>query len=84
MYMYSTRQNSSHYAGPCMLHMLYLDVPGTEEKLSVEVALLNDVHVSDVHCSSLTAAHTHHGIVLEELTPNGSRTNLEIWDKKRE
>ena len=68
----------SHYTSSCtcMLHMLYLDVPGTEEKLSVEVARLDDVHVSDVHCSSLTTAHTHHGIVLQELTPDGSCTNL--------
>lgn len=53
----------------------YRDIPGSEEELPVEVGLLDGVHVCD-NDLSLTASQAHHGKVLQELTADGSSTNL--------
>ena len=58
----------------------YLDVPGSEEELSVEVGLLNDVHVGDGHLTLGPTAQTDHCPVLEHLTTNSTGSNLKFKD----
>ena len=57
-------------------HTAYLYVPGSEEKLSVQVALFNDVHISDIDSPLGARSDTHHGKVLQNFTANGPCTNL--------
>lgn len=46
-----------------------------EEKLTVEVALLNGIHVRDGELAS-AGAETDHRKVLEKLAANGTSTDL--------
>lgn len=50
-------------------------IPGSEEELAVEVGLLDGVHVSHDNLS-LPAGQAHHGKVLQQLTANGSSSDL--------
>ena len=52
------------------------DIPGSEEELSVEIGLLDMVHVGHNDLALWTRRHAHHCPVLEHLTPNCSSTNL--------
>ena len=54
----------------------HLDVPGSEQELPVEVALLDDVHLGDEDGSVWTATHSHYRIVLQQLTPDGPCSHL--------
>lgn len=49
-----------------------------EEKLSVQVWLLNGVYVCNCDSSILLTAKDNHGKVLEQLTANGTSTYLEV------
>ena len=62
--------NSCH----CCYGFMLVDVPGPEEELPVEVALLDHVHVGDGDTAALggVAAKAHEGKVFEEFTTNGS------------
>lgn len=50
-------------------------IPGSEEELAVEVGLLDGVHVRDDDLS-LPTSQAHHGKVLQQLTADGSSSNL--------
>lgn len=52
------------------------DIPWPEEELTIEVGLLNGVHVGDYHFAVATG-QSHHGKVLQELTADGTCPNLE-------
>lgn len=54
----------------------HVDVPRAEEELSVEVALLNVIHVGDHDSPSLTTRHAHHCKVLQKLTPESTSSHL--------
>lgn len=54
----------------------HVDVPRAEEELSVEVALLNVVHVGDHDSPSLTTRHAHHCKVLQKLAPESTSSHL--------
>lgn len=54
-----------------------LNVPGAEEKLPVEVALLDDVHVGDKDGTLGARPQAHQGKVLEHLTADRTSTNLD-------
>ena len=64
-----------------------LHVPGTEEELSVQVTLLNDIHVCDVDGSFWAGTETHLCKVLEQLTADctcsdlGKRKRREVKDR---
>jgi len=58
----------------------YLNVPRPEEKLSVEIRLLYDVHVRDNDLTLGSRPHPHHSPVLEQLTAYSSSTNLTNQD----
>ena len=52
------------------------NVGGSEEELSVEVGLLNGVHVSH-NDLALPGCQSNHGKVFQQLTANGTGSNLE-------
>lgn len=58
--------------------VLYLDIPWSKQKLTVQVRLLNDIHVSDNDFSVGTRCNAHHCPVLEHFTADGTRTNLDL------
>jgi len=58
------------------------DIPGPEEELSIEIGLLYGVHVSDYDLA-ITAGQAHHGKVFQQLTANGSSTNLNTGNKSQ-
>lgn len=58
------------------------NIPRSEEELPVEIRLLNSVHVSHSHLSPLSASQTNHSKVLQQLTANGTSTNLRERGKK--
>ena len=55
---------------------IYLNVPGSEEELSVEIRFLDDVHVGDCDLSTLLTSHAHHRPVLQHFTPYCTRPDL--------
>ena len=57
---------------------MYLDIPRSEEELSVEVGFLDDVHVCDGDLPLRAARHAHHRPVLQHLTANGPCTHQEV------
>ena len=57
----------------------YLNVPRSEKELTIQVTLLNDVHVSDVDHTPFTTSHAHHGKVLEQFAAYCTCSNLEKY-----
>mmetsp|Transcript_3293 Transcript_3293/g.7894 ORF Transcript_3293/g.7894 Transcript_3293/m.7894 type:complete len:237 (-) Transcript_3293:1041-1751(-) len=55
-----------------------LDVGRSEQKLPVEVAALDGVHVGDVDVAFLSRSHPHHRPVLEHLAANRPRPYQEV------
>merc|ERR550517_593183 len=62
------------HRGHCLV---LVDVPGPEEELPVQVALLDHVHVSDGDIAAI-AAQPHHCKVLEQFATNGACAYNEI------
>ena len=58
----------------------YLYILWPEEELPVEIGLLDDVHVSDIQPALGAARQSHHGKVLQQLTADGTRSNLTTWE----
>ena len=56
------------------------NILGPEEELSVEVALLNLVHVGDMNLALGSSGKTNHSPVLQHLATNGTSTNEELID----
>ena len=57
---------------------MYLYVPRSEQELSVQIALLNDVHVCHIDAPLGAGTNPHHGKILQNFTANGSCTNLHM------
>jgi len=58
------------------------NVVSPEQKLSVQIGNLNLVHVGDGDAAVLGAAQTDHGEILQQLAPNGTRSNLLKTDRR--
>ena len=52
------------------------DIVGSEEELSVEVGLLDGVHICH-NDLTLTTCQSNHGKVFQQLTANGTCSDLE-------
>lgn len=60
------------------INRTYCNIPRPEEELPVEVGFLNCVHVSHSHLSTWPTPQTYHSKVLQQLTANGTSTNLRV------
>lgn len=54
----------------------YRNIPWPEEELSIEIGLLNGVHVCDNDVTSFPTAQANHGKILEKFTAKGPSSNL--------
>jgi len=62
------------------VHATYANVISTEQELTTQVRLLNDIHVGHGDITRRASADTHHGHVLEQLASNGARTNDKVLE----
>ena len=53
-----------------------LNIPGSEQKLSIQVRFLNDVHICDYNFSVWSSSKAHHGPIFQHFTANGTSSNL--------
>lgn len=56
------------------------DISGSEKELSVQVALLDRVHVGHVNLAVGARAQSNHGPVLQHLTANGTSADEELLE----
>lgn len=60
----------------CSVRLEFLNVLRSEEELSVEIRLLDRVHVRNDDLALAAAGHAHHGPVLKHLAANCACTHL--------
>lgn len=67
-----------HHSPSSGLRLELAQILGSEQELSVQVALLDRVEIGDVDVSLRSACQTHHRPVLEHLAPDRTRSNQEL------